>query len=122
MSYHFKSMVRYSEIGEDYRMTLPAILDYFQDCCTFQAESIGQGMMVLEERERAWVLNSWQVIIERRPSLGEVLDVVTMPYEFRGFLGMRNFLLLDENGNKMAWANSTWSNVNTKTFHPERLT
>ena len=122
MSYHFKTPVRYSEIGEDYLLTIPAILDYFQDCCTFQAESIGQGMMVLEERMRAWVLNSWQVVIRKRPSLGEMVDVVTLPYEFRGFLGMRNFLMLDENGERLAWANSTWSNVNTVTGHPERLT
>ena len=122
MSYHFKSPVRYSEIGEDYLLTVPAILDYFQDCCTFQAESIGQGMKVLEERQRAWVLNSWQIVIRKRPGLGQLLDVVTLPYEFRGFLGMRNFLLLDEYGEKLAWANSTWSNMNTATGLPERLT
>ena len=42
MSYRFEGKVRYSEIGEDKCLTLPAILDYFQDCCTFQSEEIGQ--------------------------------------------------------------------------------
>ena len=61
MSYRFEGKVRYSEIGEDKCLTLPAILDYFQDCCTFQSEEIGQGMLAVEERKRAWVLASWQV-------------------------------------------------------------
>ena len=44
MNYSFNSRVRYSETGEDGRLTLPGALNYFQDCCTFQAESIGLGM------------------------------------------------------------------------------
>ena len=44
MSYRFESRIRYSEIGENGCLTLPGILDYFQDCCTFHSESIGQGM------------------------------------------------------------------------------
>ena len=50
MSYSFKGRVRYSEIGENGCLTLPGIQDYYQDCCTFQSESIGQGMEVLENR------------------------------------------------------------------------
>ena len=46
MSYSFKGRVRYSEIGENGCLTLPGIQDYYQDCCTFQSESIGQGMEV----------------------------------------------------------------------------
>lgn len=44
MSYSFKGRVRYSEIGEDGCLTLPGIQNYYQDCCTFQSENIGQGM------------------------------------------------------------------------------
>ena len=43
MDYSFNSRVRYSETGEDGRLTLPGVLNYFQDCCTFHAESIGLG-------------------------------------------------------------------------------
>ena len=65
MGYDFKGRVRYSEIDENGCLTLPGILDYYQDCCTFQSESIGQGMDVLEERKRAWVLSSWQIVVKR---------------------------------------------------------
>ena len=48
MSYSFESRVRFSEIGEDGCLTLPGILDYFQDCCTFESEQTGVGMEVLK--------------------------------------------------------------------------
>ena len=70
MSYSFKGRVRYSEIGEDGCLTLPGIQNYYQDCCTFQSENIGQGMKALEERQRAWVLSSWQIVVNRYPGLG----------------------------------------------------
>ena len=43
MNYSFNSRVRYSETGENGKLTLPGVLNYFQDCCTFHAESVGLG-------------------------------------------------------------------------------
>lgn len=122
MSYRFEDRIRYSEIGEDKCLTLPAILDYFQDCCTFQSEEIGQGVEVVEKRKRAWVLASWQVVIDRYPSFGERIAAITMPYAFKGFKGMRNFVLESEEGERLAYANSCWINIDTDTGVPVRLT
>ena len=33
MNYSFNSRVRYSETGENGKLTLPGVLNYFQDCC-----------------------------------------------------------------------------------------
>ena len=122
MGYSFESRVRYSEIGEDGRLTLPGILDYFQDCCTFQSESLGQGMKSTLSRKRTWVLSSWQVVITRYPELGEHIITTTFPYEFRVFMGMRNFILETKEGERLAWANTYWSNISLETGLPEKLT
>ena len=45
----FESKVRYSEVGEDTRMTLYSVLNYFQDCSVFHSESVGRGTAVQEE-------------------------------------------------------------------------
>ena len=122
MSYSFESRVRFSEIGEDGCLTLlPGVLDYFQDCCTFESEQTGLGMEVLKAQKRAWVLSAWQVIVKRYPKLGENIKVTTIPYGFRGFIGMRNFILETTDGEKLAWANSYWSFINTETGLPEKL-
>ena len=122
MSYSFKGRVRYSEIGEDGCLTLPGIQNYYQDCCTFQSENIGQGMEALEERQRAWVLSSWQIVVNRYPGLGETVVASTAPYGFKGFLGMRNFTLKTEDGELLSYANSIWTNIDTETGLPARLT
>ena len=122
MSYSFESRVRFSEIGEKGCLTLPGVLDYFQDCCTFESEQTGLGMEVLKAQKRAWVLSAWQVIVKRYPKLGENIKVTTIPYGFRGFIGMRNFILETADGERLAWANSYWSFINTETGLPEKLT
>ena len=122
MSYSFESRVRLSEIGENGCLELPGILDYFQDCCTFESEETGLGMEALKARKRAWVLSSWQVVVKRYPKLGEHIKVTTIPYSFRGFMGMRNFILETAEGERLAWANSYWSHINTETGLPEKLT
>ena len=122
MSYSFKGRVRYSEIGEDGCLTLPGIQNYYQDCCTFQSENIGQGMEALEERQRAWVVSSWQIVVNRYPGLGETIVASTAPYGVKGFLGMRNFTLKTEDGELLSYANSIWTNIDTETGLPARLT
>ena len=63
--YTFDSRVRYSEIDHTGNMTLPALINYFQDCSTFQSEDIGLGTEVLKAKKKAWILSYWQIVIER---------------------------------------------------------
>lgn len=122
MSYSFDSRIRYSEIDENGYLTLPGIMDYFQDCCTFHSESIGQGMKVVKKRKRAWVLSSWQIIINRYPELGKKIITTTFPTDFRGFLGSRNFIMDTVEGERLAYANSLWSYIDIETGMPAKLT
>ena len=71
--YSFQTRVRYSECNTKQEASLTALLDYLQDCCTFQSEQLGVGVEYLEEHHVAWILSSWQVDILRYPKLGEQL-------------------------------------------------
>ena len=77
--FEFDGRVRYSEIDHQGTMTLPALVNYFQDCTTFHSESVGLGMERLREEKKAWVLSYWQVIVERYPKLNEKITVGTFP-------------------------------------------
>ncbi|MGN0290615.1 MAG: acyl-[acyl-carrier-protein] thioesterase [Lachnospiraceae bacterium] len=119
--YQMDARVRFSEVDENRRIKLISILDYFQDCCTFQSEDVGGGIEYLKERQRAWMLASWQVVIEEYPKLGDKLKVYTVPYEFKSFFGYRNLLLENEQGEIIAYANSNWIFVDTQTGKPVRI-
>lgn len=119
--YTFESRVRYSEIGEDKKLTLNSLLNYFQDCTTFHSAFLGRGMGTLEATGHAWVLSSWQVCVNRYPELGEKIVAATWPYEFKGFYGGRNFQMASEKGEILAYANSMWTFLNVKTGLPCRI-
>ncbi|MCD8132205.1 MAG: thioesterase [Lachnospiraceae bacterium] len=118
--YQFESRIRYSELHEDGLLAVPKIVDYFQDCSIFQSEILGVGIDYLAEKKIAWILSFWQIQILRRPGIGERVTVGTFPYEFKGFLGMRNFLMKDEAGRMLVQANSIWSLLDTERFRPVR--
>ena len=50
--YSFGGKVRFSEIDHTEKMTLPSMINYFQDCSTFQSELLGLGVDYLKEHQR----------------------------------------------------------------------
>lgn len=118
--YEFESRVRYSEIDHRGTMTLPSLINYFQDCSIFHSEAVGLGMDWLREERKAWVLSYWQIIIERYPQLGEEITVGTFATEFSGLFGNRNFYITDRSGSRIACANSIWAFVDLEKGRPCR--
>ncbi len=121
MAYSWESRIRYSEVGEDKKLTIPGIIDYFQDCSTFQSEELGVGLDKLLERKRVWVMVSWQIEFFRQPFLGEQVKVETWPYSFKGFYGERNFRMLDKKGETLAQAASMWVYLDLESGHFSRV-
>lgn len=119
--YDFKSRIRYSEINSERELTLPALVDYLQNCCTFQSEDMNVGVDYLEKHHAAWVLSSWEIVVNRYPKLAEHVTVSTWPYHFKGFYGYRNFTIRDEAGEICAFANSLWVYMDTETMRPVRI-
>lgn len=120
--YTFDSRIRYSEADSEGKLTLAALINYFQDCSTFHSEDVGLGMKYLKEKELVWVLSSWQIVVERYPEIGEHVTIGTQPYDLKGFLGYRNFCMTDEKGRYVAKANTLWSLLSTRTLKPSQVT
>lgn len=120
MIYTFDSRVRYSEVDHKGTLTLPAVMNYLQDCSTFQSEDIGVGLSVLRGKKRAWLLSYWQVEIRRFLKLGEKVTAGTLATGFKGFFGNRNFYIDDAGGNRVVCANSIWVFIDTETGRPTR--
>lgn len=119
--YQFKSRVRFSEVDSKLHMTLPSIINYFQDCSTFHSDSLDQGIETMLEQGYAWILSSWQIIINRYPKFGEEITISTWAHGWKAFFGFRNFTMEDSDGNMLAYANTNWIYMNIRTGHPERI-
>lgn len=120
--YTYEINAGYSAMDASLCMTVPAILDCFQDAAIFEAENGKITVEYLYSRHIAWLLNSWQIVIDRRPALNERIKIATSPYDFKGFVGYRNFTMADANGDVIVKAASVWTLMDTEKGCPSRLT
>ena len=120
--YNMEARIRYSECGIDNKLKLSALINYFQDCTTENSERIGVGFAYLREKKRAWILNSWQIEIRRRPEVGEAVKVSTWATGFQGVFGPRDFCMQTLEGEILARAHSLWVYVDTETGRPTKPT
>ena len=121
MYYTFESRIRYSEVDSHGLLTMESLMNYFQDCSTFQSEDNGAGLAWMFARREAWVVSSWQVIVNRFPAHCERVIIGTIPYEMKGFIGYRNFYMQTVDGEQLAIANSVWSLIDIDSGLPSRI-
>ena len=119
--YTFDGRIRYSEVDSGRKLTVEKTIDYFQDCSSFQSEDLGIGLDYMQERHIAWVINYWQIQFLRRPRMGEAVRIGTQPYEFKGILGLRNFMMETLDGERLAVANSVWTLLDMGKMYPIRI-
>ncbi|MBO4767457.1 MAG: hypothetical protein J5532_09190 [Lachnospiraceae bacterium] len=87
--YEYTDTVRYSKVDGELKLTIAALVDYFQDAAIEQSEALGVGTKVINARNLAWFLTSWDIRIRRMPELNEKIVIGTYPYYFRGMIGKR---------------------------------
>ena len=123
--FSFNTKIRYSECGVNKKLTLPALVNYFQDCSTFHSAGTKGSWEALMEKGMAWMILFWQIEVSRYPSLYEDIKIGTIPYSVEGLFGCRNFFMEDSGGNMIAKANSIWTLVGLKKqlpmFIPEEV-
>lgn len=119
--YHMKGRIRYSELNENGELTIDGLVNYLQDCCSFQSEDMGLGLDFLQAHKCAWVIFGWHIDILRMPKYKEEIDVQTWPYQFVGFYGYRNFQICDREGNCLVRANSLWVLISTESGRPMKV-
>ncbi len=120
--YSINSRVRYTELNHHMGCMDPySIINYFQDCSTFQSEDIGRGLEYLQSHHRIWLLHCWHLKIEAPARLGDSILISTWPYDFKGFYGYRNFLMQDKQGKLLASADSLWVYMDTESGKPMRI-
>ena len=120
--YSFKSRVRFSETDINRKLSLTGLMNYLQDCSIFQSEDIGAGFSYVQRTKKSWLLSAWYVEVIRRPDVAEEITVATWPYDFKGIYGLRNFAILDKDGNYLVKADSCWFLTDTVTGRPVRPT
>jgi len=86
-----------------------------QDIAWEHAEILGFGFDNLKEEQQFWVLSRLLVKIKRRPKWGEKFTVETWPAGTEGLLALRDIHFIDEKGESIIQATTSWLVLNSKT-------
>lgn len=123
MSYSFENKIRFSETGDNERLSVGNIIDYMQDCTNYHSESLGAGIKHQIEMERAWILNSWQIRINGDIRLGDTIRTTTWPCGFDKVCGYRNFTMVNVERPQelLVEAESTWVMMDVKKGRISRI-
>lgn len=119
--YSFESRVRYSEVDERAQLSLVSLVNYLQDCSTFQSEHLGIGLEHLRDNGFAWFIAAWRIDIARLPRFTERIRVSTWCYEAGRTRAGRNFLIVGEDGVPCVKADSMWFTYDTRRGRPTRI-
>lgn len=65
-----------------------------------------------------WVLNFWQIVVDRYPKLGEQIRITTQACGSEKMFGYRNFMIHDEAGDMVVKAYSIWTLLDMKKGRP----
>lgn len=119
--YFFDGRVRYSECDENGLLTLTSLIDYLQDCSTFQSEDYGVGLDFLREHHFAWFISAWRIEIDQLPRFGTPIRINTWCYGMKRALAGRNFSITTPEGAPLVRADSQWFCFDTAARRPIRI-
>lgn len=85
--------VRFSEIDENGELSFGKIVDYIQDCSSYDSECLGLGVEHQEKTKRAWILSSWYIRINGKIKNKDEVEVSTWASGFTRIAGDRNYTI-----------------------------
>lgn len=110
--------IPYFLCDEELVLTLPGLIHMWTDTSIMHYEAVYTPK---EKDHKVWMVYSWDIRFERFPVAHTKVKTVTFPYEYNRFFAKRNFLLLDEEDNILAYADSVWLLVDVEKQRPGRI-
>ena len=107
-SREIEMMTMPSMCDENSLMSIPAILDMFQDVAGIHADSVGIGALELEEKGLFWIVSKIRLRIFRRPLVEEKLDAVTWIQPADRVTCERDWSITKD-GETLAYVRSIWA-------------
>jgi len=112
--------VRFAAVDGSDAMTLSAALALFQEVAVSHAENIGVGREAMARAGQVWLLSRMSVQVERRPRYGETVTVRTWPRCWERLFAVRDFDVLDSQGERMIGGRSCWFIIDIDKRRPVR--
>lgn len=114
-------VIRYSETDQKGNLKVVSLFDIFQDVGSEHAALMGISALDLIARNYTWVMLKYNVRICRLPVWNERVVLRTWRCPHKNLYELREFHLLDEKGDLLVQALSSWVMMNYTSRKPVRL-
>lgn len=101
--------IKFSEINYNNELKETVFLNFLQDAAATNAEDNGFGYSFISKNNWAWFLLKYHLKIYNWPKNPQNLTIKTWPKGISKIYCLRDFEVLDEKGNKIAVASSSWA-------------
>ena len=109
-----------SMCDENSLMSIPAILDMFQDVAGIHADSVGIGALELEEMGLFWIVSKIRLRIGRRPQVEEMLEATTWIQPAERVSCERDWAL-HKGDEQLAYVRSIWAALRRDDLRPGHM-
>jgi len=114
-------LVHYYEADCNRRLTLQALIQYFEDISILHTSSLGYDLAFYAANNCGWMLLKWDIRIHRLPMFGETVRVATRVHSMRRFLADRVYTVRDASGALLVEGRSIWLLADTVKRRPLRV-
>jgi medium-chain acyl-[acyl-carrier-protein] hydrolase len=101
------------------KATLVALCNFLQETAWRHANHLGFGFRNLTKINQIWVIIRLLVKMDRYPEWQETITVKTWPRGVDGLFALRDFEILDKNGERLGAAASQWFIMDAETRKPQ---
>ncbi len=113
--------IRSYDVDFTRRATLTSLYRFFLDAAWNHAEALGIGFSHLQSQNKFWVLSRLLLEVETYPLWGGLITLRTWPRRVKTVFAMRDFELLEGEGNRIAAGSSAWLVLDLASKRPQRL-
>lgn len=122
MEYHFsqKFFIGYSDVDRNNRIKLSKLVDLLQNTATGHSKTVGYGTEEMMKRKQGWLVLAWKIKVIKYPVADMYVEVRTWSKKPKGLHAYRDFEIVDESGNVMVLAMSSWVLYDLESKRPTR--
>jgi len=113
--------IRYLDGDWQGRLSLLALQGYLQESAVLHCDSVGMTRAFLLENGLTWILNRIHIRVDHYPGFKEEVTVEPWPVNVGGLFNLREFRVLNPQGDVCAVATSRWILIDVNRKRPIRV-
>ena len=116
-----KYEINYYDVDYKLKCKLSSIVNFLCDIGNEQAESVGDTIESLTERNCAWVFYKYDIRIKEYPKYRDVINIETIPLGFNKFYAYRNYKITNSSGDIIGEAIALFFLIDIAKRRPKRI-